>query len=805
MSTSVSPSPRDDARAPGSAPRPSERARAGVARVGDAGAGLALASALASSLAAWGWTRYVDAPGLWWHLVCAIAAVVGVGWLLRLVPRVGATAAWVGQLVLALAWMVWLPFEPAGSTMAALRDAPGVFAGGTAPLPWSLAAVAAFTGATLLFTLLDELLIHVGRVRAWTLVPLAGWYVIYVALPRPSVSPWSLAALVVGYAAILAASAGRVATGSHRGAAASAAGPGSTALAGAAESEAQSHSAEVGSPTGARSAVSSRGRPRRGTGALVPVVAVIATALATAGGLAVMQSEHWQDHRGLRVPSGALTVRDPRITLRDNLHAPGATPLLHYASNEPQRLRLAVLSSLDDEGWSMAPLNPVPLPSNGGPLPTPVGLEQPVGPQRTTRIELDREPSEFLPAPFAPLSVQDAGDGWAYDPASLTLVRTSGRTVAGPTGYAVVSRDIEPTREQLHDTPAGRAPDGTDAVPTSAPAELRDLTHAITSRATTDQERAAAIQDYLRSDRFHYDLSAAPPENGGVAGISYFVTTSRTGYCEHFASAMALMARMVGIPSRVVVGFTPGEREADGRYSVTNRNMHAWPELYFEGWGWLRFEPTPASIAPDAPAYSTGSPAADPAAPPSPSASASSASASPSTTANPAPPTIAVHESAAPDAGATAGSGPAAWLRPLIVTLAVLLALAVLAAAPWLWRSARRRSRYGRLDQSDVPARERVLDAWAEVRDTALDLGLGWGSASPREHANALAAYLPAESRARVDALARLVERARYAAHLDEAPPLQDDVDAIRADLLAGASARQRRLAAVLPRSLRRR
>ncbi len=70
----------------------------------------------------------------------------------------------------------------------------------------------------------------------------------------------------------------------------------------------------------------------------------------------------------------------------------------------------------------------------------------------------------------------------------------------------------------------------------------------------------------------------------------------KTGYCVHYASAMALMARSLGIPSRIAVGFQPGERSFDqGQtyYTVNSDDLHAWPELFFQGVGWLRFEPTP--------------------------------------------------------------------------------------------------------------------------------------------------------------------------------------------------------------------
>src|SRR5690606_41826401 len=67
----------------------------------------------------------------------------------------------------------------------------------------------------------------------------------------------------------------------------------------------------------------------------------------------------------------------------------------------------------------------------------------------------------------------------------------------------------------------------------------------------------------------------------------------KQGFCVHYSFAMASMARSLGIPARVAVGFAPGTPQADGTVAVGLRDAHAWPELYFEGIGWTRFEPTP--------------------------------------------------------------------------------------------------------------------------------------------------------------------------------------------------------------------
>ena len=100
-----------------------------------------------------------------------------------------------------------------------------------------------------------------------------------------------------------------------------------------------------------------------------------------------------------------------------------------------------------------------------------------------------------------------------------------------------------------------------------------------------------------------FTYSTEPLPGSGYRALENFLLRDRRGYCEQFAASMAMMAREVGIPSRVAVGFLPGERVEDNTWEVSIRDMHAWPELYFAGYGWVRFEPTPASVTGTAPVW----------------------------------------------------------------------------------------------------------------------------------------------------------------------------------------------------------
>ncbi|MFQ5947668.1 MAG: DUF3488 and DUF4129 domain-containing transglutaminase family protein [Acidimicrobiia bacterium] len=116
---------------------------------------------------------------------------------------------------------------------------------------------------------------------------------------------------------------------------------------------------------------------------------------------------------------------------------------------------------------------------------------------------------------------------------------------------------------------------------------------------TTDFERALALESYFRDRRqFTYDVDIEPGHGAKDLGAWLLDPESpnfHRGYCEQFATSMAVMARTLGIPSRVVLGFTPGERLNDGTIVVRDRNSHAWVELWMPTQGWVRFDPTPRS------------------------------------------------------------------------------------------------------------------------------------------------------------------------------------------------------------------
>ena len=130
-------------------------------------------------------------------------------------------------------------------------------------------------------------------------------------------------------------------------------------------------------------------------------------------------------------------------------------------------------------------------------------------------------------------------------------------------------------------------------LPSDLPQRVRDLAHHLTEDAKTPFDKALAIQDYLRGPTFEYSQDIGKPPIGSD-GTDYFLFESRKGYSDYYASAMAVMLRAVGVPTRLAAGYAPGVSEdGSSRRAVRDSDSHGWTQVYFPGHGWIDFEPTP--------------------------------------------------------------------------------------------------------------------------------------------------------------------------------------------------------------------
>ncbi|MCK9795544.1 transglutaminaseTgpA domain-containing protein [Isoptericola sp. 4D.3] len=234
---------------------------------------------------------------------------------------------------------------------------------------------------------------------------------------------------------------------------------------------------------------------------------------------------------------------------------------------------------------------------------------------RAISIAVGELRDDKLPLTIDPREVEagDAGGGqWGYDPARDEVV--GGLTDAGDSYTLTVhERDLDPA--VLRDAPAADL----DAVYTQVPdtvhaGDVEEAAREVVGPAETTYDQAVALQRWLR-DPTRFTYSTTIPR-GGTGDPVWDFLQHRTGYCIQFATTMVVMARSIGIPARLAVGYLPGDRTGETTWEVTGQDSHAWPEVYFPGAGWVRFEPTPAQQTGSAPAYTMPRVQGDPAAVP---------------------------------------------------------------------------------------------------------------------------------------------------------------------------------------------
>ncbi|WP_299531059.1 DUF3488 and transglutaminase-like domain-containing protein [uncultured Streptomyces sp.] len=505
--------------------------------------------------------------------------------------------------------------------------------------------------------------------------------------------------------------------------------------------------------------------------------------------------------------SGGASAVKPLVALQDNLNQPENREVLSYSTNAGDPLgfylRILSLDRFTGSEWLSSRDEPEDLPDR---FPQPAGLGPDVAvTEVTANVSASRSyRQEYLPMPYPATEVRVDGR-WRYQEETGVVVGTDGQTTSGAR-YEVGSLLVEPTAAQLRAAPP--PPDDLrrayTQVPRSLPEVVARTARDVTQGAADPYERAVRLQDWFAHDGgFTYDTTVN--SGSGTAAISRFLK-DKQGFCVHFSFAMAAMARTLGIPARVAVGFTPGALQTDGTVSVGLKDAHAWPELYFEGVGWTRFEPTPTRgtvpsyTVPDAPSGQEAAPAA-------PSASASALpSAAPSASESCAAAQRKENECGTARAPAAAGQG-GSGAPPATVALtgAGVALLVLLLLGPVLWRT---RVRTRRLHSSEGRAPSdtvaRTLSAWREITDTAWDHGIPPADAlTPRKAAARVVRLggLAPEPAAALHRVAGAVEQALYAASPRPPSGLAQDAAAVRAGLREQASRGARIRATLLPRS----
>ena len=450
-----------------------------------------------------------------------------------------------------------------------------------------------------------------------------------------------------------------------------------------------------------------------------------------------------------------VTLANPLIDLRRDLVQMSHTPLMEVRTDDtdPSYVQLSVLDEFTGSQWRASNRK---LPGSNrlpGVLPPAPGIGQAQAGRNTT-WSITLAPTfhtSWLPVPTPATSVDVHGD-WRYDARTLDIVDTAAHPPDGPLHYDVDAfhPDYDANVLNAAGTPVGQVVDGMTVLPANVPAVILRTARRVTRGADTEYEQLAKLQDWFRdSGGFRYSTQPAP--GSGMALLASFVTTDKLGYCEQFAAAMAVMGRTLGIPSRVVVGFLrpTGKAATRGDVEFTSDDLHAWPQFYFAGSGWVTFDPTPGARTGGAPAYTEQTLRPGRALP---TAHASPRAKQPVKSNKP--------ERLPQQAQAKRpGGGHGAWWLLLVPLLAVAV------ATP---RGLRERQRRRRLDAEPgvTPASALASGCWAELRATSRDLGIGWADGrSPRQSFAVLRSRVTADIdlAAELDWLCTFIERSWYA------------------------------------------
>ena len=220
-----------------------------------------------------------------------------------------------------------------------------------------------------------------------------------------------------------------------------------------------------------------------------------------------------------------------------------------------------------------------------GDLPTPPGQSRPVVQTFDAYGDLTIMPAVWKPHEVrsADVGVRVTAEGGLQPDGSLS----------NGDGYTVESRVVSASPGELREAGTDY-PDGVvnryTQLPANQPERVGERTARITANADNPYDTARVVEQWLENNR-EYSLDVERP-NGNTADA--FLFEMESGYCTYYATTMVSMLRTQGIPARLVVGYTPGERVAQDTWVARGLDSHAWVEVYFPDTGWIRFDPTPS-------------------------------------------------------------------------------------------------------------------------------------------------------------------------------------------------------------------
>ncbi len=408
--------------------------------------------------------------------------------------------------------------------------------------------------------------------------------------------------------------------------------------------------------------------------------------------------------------SSIINVTSPLVSVKAKLNEHDSnTEVFTVKTTEPKGdyWRVIALDKFQDDGWGLNSDQ-----KKASSLPGPTGA--PGTTLVTQTFHLDDIDPIWLPAEYRPVKIDVAQSEVLPDSTSLFL----DNPLAGLT-YTVQSEVSNPGTAELEsvsfdDLESKRAD---VALPANFSPRARQYAQEITANAQTPYDKALALMNVFHQAPFVYDQSV---DLGTTANaLDKFLFDTHRGFCEQYAAAFAELARSVGLPTRVAVGYQRGTLESDGLWHVAEKDAHAWPEVWLgDTVGWYRFEPTPGRIDP---ITGKGGAATQP--------GSGASTTTTVTTAKPTTPTSAVAVPKQPTSGLNVPP-PAApkssshtrmhaiTVVAIVVAIVLALLLAIVVAVAF---AALRRTRRRRHDPDD---RRRVLGAWTEAMERLATAGI---------------------------------------------------------------------------------
>ncbi|MEV4467681.1 transglutaminaseTgpA domain-containing protein [Micromonospora echinofusca] len=572
------------------------------------------------------------------------------------------------------------------------------------------------------------------------------------------------------------------------------------------------------------SPLAAAGRRLAAVGVALAVLLPLAVPGMTGGLLDTLGAGSGNGNGNGRPGQGGTGRIDLFAALSGQLNQSEVADLVKVTTNEPNPfyLRFGVADKLTPSGFREG--TPTGRPVDDLPAPSARGAEQR---KYQATVEVTKNLTmPLLPVYTEPVRTEELSGNWAYDPSLQVIFSNRDNSRDRRYAFEYVRSTYTPAAlRRSPPLPADHAVRRLHPTPPPVP-EVEELVSTLVRGKDTEYDKVRAIYDHFSSDNgFTYSLST----KGGTSGreIVDFLD-NKVGFCQQYAAAMTWLVRAAGIPARVAFGFANGSNSSEGTYTLTNRNLHAWTEVYFNEVGWVPFDATPAygvqgstrsAWAPDTDAPEEQAPAPGP----------SSAPGGADPSAGPAGPEGPEEDF---DSGLALGDAAATEQRPVWPWYAAgtVLALLVLLALPALRRAALRRRRSGPAAPAETPVRPEAAGdapadgrrmvvladaeraradahaAWDELLDTLVDYRVRIDrTETPRATAGRLsreALTADAEAVTAVGLLGRAEERARYARDPLTGEQLLPALRAVRAALAAQADRRTRLVAAVLPPSV---